>query len=57
MYAYFLFPCFLCTVASKMKESCCVAMLGWSYGEIGIMMMRTKMRVAFGIQVSQCAVM
>ena len=51
VFAYFLFPCYLCQVAGKMKENCCVAFLGWQFGEIGVMLMRTKMRTAFGIQV------
>ena len=47
IFAYFLFPCYLCSLAGRMSESCCVPV----FLQGGLMAMRTKLRVMYGIQV------
>ena len=47
LYAHFMFPCYLCTLAGKLNESCCVPL----FLQGGLMAMRTKVRTMWGIQV------
>lgn len=50
LYAYFCFMLFLCTLASKLSESCCVPL----FLQGGLMAMRTKTRLLYGITGSIC---
>lgn len=48
VFAYFCFPCYLCSLAGRLNESCCVPL----FLQGGLMAMRTKFRTMYGISVS-----
>ena len=49
VYAYFCFPCFMCTLATELNECalgpCC-------FDRMFVIAMRTKVRTMYGIKVS-----
>ena len=50
VYAYFCFPCFMCTLATELNEC---ALGPFCFDRLFIVAMRTKVRTMYGIRVSR----
>ncbi|KAF6022089.1 hypothetical protein EB796_004457 [Bugula neritina] len=54
-YAWWCFPCFACSTASRMGEDCCCGCgAGCCLAPVSWVAMRTKLRTMFGIRGSIC---
>ncbi|XP_013380485.1 placenta-specific gene 8 protein-like isoform X2 [Lingula anatina] len=51
IWATFCIMSLLCTLAARLRETCCIP---YFYGQMGVAMLRLKLRTMYGIQGSIC---